>query len=160
MTVAVGEAGGEVTSVLPGDSLTVTFAAPQSAAGGTRELFLMARGSMEPTQFQGAMESARLVSEVREPYVYSLGRARPNPSAGEVTIDFTLAQRSPVSVRVYDASGRLVRSLLNEELGEGPQSVLWDGRNEAGQRVGAGVFFYRLIAGGWHSERKLIVLQR
>jgi hypothetical protein len=150
VTGAVGEAGGDATNVAPGDSLTVTYAAPQGAAEGARELFLVARGSMEPIHSQGATESAGLASGVREPYVYSLGQARPNPSSGEVTIDFSLAQRSPVSFRIYDVAGRLVRSLVNEELAEGPQSVLWDGRTDAGQRVGA----------GWHSERKLIVLQR
>ena len=129
----------------------------------------MGRGPVSPPpRFLGAdlvargnRERGAGVGGVREPYVYSLCQFRPNPSPGGVTIDFSLARRLPVSFRVYDVAGRLVRSLVNEDLAEGQQSVRWDGPTDnTGQRVGAGVFFYRIIAGGWHSERKLIVLQR
>ena len=42
----------------------------------------------------------------------------------------------------------------------GPHEVIWDGRTNAGMAAGAGVYFYRLEAGGWSSEKKLIVLQK
>jgi flagellar hook assembly protein FlgD len=57
---------------------------------------------------------------------------------------------------VYDAAGRLVRTVLDETRAAGAQAVNWDGRNARGQAVGSGVYFYRLDAGNFSETRPLV----
>jgi hypothetical protein len=78
----------------------------------------------------------------------------PNPFNPETVIEFTLRGadasrgRVPVTLRVYDVAGRLVRTLVDEERSAGVlHAVSWDGRDHAARRVASGVYFYRLNAG-------------
>ncbi len=52
-----------------------------------------------------------------------------------------------------------VRTLVSKDQVAGRQEALCDGRDNGGRKVSSGVYFYRLHAGDWHSERKLILLQ-
>jgi len=63
-------------------------------------------------------------------------------------------------MRIYDVAGRLLKELVDGPQLAGPHEVVWDGRSNAGQKVAAGVYFYRIQAGGWSSEKKLVVIQR
>jgi Ca-activated chloride channel family protein len=75
--------------------------------------------------------------------------AFPNPFASATTIRFHLSAARPVSavVRIYDSLGRLVRILAVNTAGPGSYEVVWDGRNGAGQRVGAGTYIYTVTTG-------------
>jgi hypothetical protein len=73
--------------------------------------------------------------------------AAPNPFRESTAIRFSMEAGDPVTVRVYDAAGRLVRSLQDESCAAGSRSVMWDGRNAAGRPVTAGVYWYRVGAG-------------
>ena len=91
---------------------------------------------------------------------FDLGPAQPSPSAGSVRIRFTMGQRGPVSLRVYDLSGRLVRTLASGRVEAGPHEVVWDARDDGGRAVPAGVYFYKMAAGSWQSQRKVVFLER
>ncbi len=67
--------------------------------------------------------------------------------------------RQPVRVEIVDASGRLVRRLLNAELPGGCHRVTWDGCDRAGRPAPAGAYFGRLIAGGRETQRRLLVVR-
>ena len=69
---------------------------------------------------------------------------RPNPFRTATTIEFALPSRGPATILVYDATGRRVRRLVHGEQPAGIRTVTWDGRNDAGLRVSAGVYFLRL----------------
>jgi hypothetical protein len=56
---------------------------------------------------------------------------------------------------VYDAAGRLVRTLVDGVVGPGTYRVSWDGRDETRRRVAPGVYFYELRAGGERISRSL-----
>jgi hypothetical protein len=85
--------------------------------------------------------------------------AQPNPFRSRTEIRFNLAVETPVSLRVYDPSGRLVRTLIDGVLAPGEYSAGWDGLRDDGRRVGPGVYLYALHADGKESSRKLILLQ-
>ena len=85
--------------------------------------------------------------------------SHPNPFglAGEqAELRFSLAQRTSTTVRIFDAAGRQVRVLMDSELEEGTHSASWDGRNDAGSMVGAGVYFCRLETPEFSAVRTLI----
>jgi hypothetical protein len=156
---AIRESGGSSTSLVPGETLSLQFTPIERDPERVRDFFLSARGSFELARDQGSTELSGAASAPAA-WVFGIGPARPNPSFGTATIDYTLAHKVQVQLLVYDVAGRLVRTLVKQELPAGPQSAAWDGRDDRGQRVGGGVYLYRLVAGDWHSERKLIVLQR
>ena len=84
----------------------------------------------------------------------------PNPFNPRTVIRFNLAESGPVSVLVYDMSGRLVRILIQDEvLAAGPQEVLWDGCDAQGRPAAAGIYLARLGAGGQISTRKMIMIK-
>jgi len=88
---------------------------------------------------------------------FRLHQNAPNPFHPVTTIRFDLPQRAPVSLRVYDVAGRLVHSLVEgRTLEAGRHEAAWNGRSESGQRVGAGLYFYRLQAGAFSETRRMV----
>jgi uncharacterized membrane protein len=80
----------------------------------------------------------------------------PNPMRVESAIHFTLPTSGPVTLTLHDVNGRLVRKLVSTDLAAGPHSLKWDRRNDAGGRVGSGVYFARLQAGTARAAGKFI----
>jgi hypothetical protein len=73
---------------------------------------------------------------------------RPNPFNPSATIDYTVPHKGSASLQVYDTAGRLVRTLLDGQVEPGKQSVAWDGRDNAGQVLASGTYFYSLSLDG------------
>jgi hypothetical protein len=89
----------------------------------------------------------------------SLEQNHPNPFNPVTTIRFTLPSQGFVDMKVYDVSGRAVRTLVSEEMPAGEHRVLWDGRNNGGGPVASGVYFYRIVAGNQTATRKMVLLR-
>jgi hypothetical protein len=83
----------------------------------------------------------------------------PNPFQRSVEISFALAEEGPVRLEVFDATGRLVRTLRNEVMDPGNHRVVWDGRSDGGERTGAGIYFYQLTSKETDFSGKLIRLK-
>lgn len=83
---------------------------------------------------------------------------QPNPFSPETQIRFELPQAGRVELEIYDVSGRLIRTLVNQEQDAGSHLVNWDGRNDAGRKVPGGVYFYNLTAPGIEESRRMILL--
>ena len=84
----------------------------------------------------------------------------PNPFNPSITIAFELPSAGRVSMRVYDASGRLVRTLIDEaERAAGPHAVRWDGLDHAGTPAASGVYFYRVEAAGTVLSQRTVLLK-
>ncbi len=93
------------------------------------------------------------------PLVTYLEQNHPNPFNPMTTIAFGLAEPARVSLRLYDAAGRLVRILVDEHRMEGTYEVIWDGRDGTGHQVASGVYFYNLQAGAFSETVKMILLR-
>lgn len=84
---------------------------------------------------------------------------RPNPSAGSADLRFRLPGATSVTVRILDASGRLVRSAELGTLGPGPHAWRWNGRDDRGRPAASGRYFFEL-RGGRNRARTLLTLVR
>jgi len=88
----------------------------------------------------------------------------PNPFNPETWIPFQLANPSEVNIRIYNATGQLVKSipLGYKQAGmyvEKSKAAYWDGRNDMGEKVSSGIYFYELRAENFSDIRKMIVLK-
>ncbi len=94
------------------------------------------------------------------PTRYSLEQNVPNPFNPMTTIYFELPEEAAVRLQVFDISGRLVRNLLNgASLGAGRQDVVWNGKDEGGQQVAAGVYFYHLSTGSFNETKRMVLVK-
>jgi hypothetical protein len=86
--------------------------------------------------------------------------ARPNPvRANGTTVEFEIPRAGTGTLAIYDTAGRLVRRLLDGPMTAGRHAVGWDGRDTAGARVAAGVYYSRLETGNARETRKLVVVR-
>jgi len=92
-----------------------------------------------------------------EPKVLSLSPAMPNPARSITTIGFQLPAEQEVRLTVYNATGQLVKTLVNGRLASGSHQVIWNTADETGKPVAGGVYFYRLTAGAQDRTGKLVV---
>ena len=88
----------------------------------------------------------------------------PNPFNPETWIPYRLAKGSDVQLRIYDTQGRLVRHLDIGHQAAGvyqtrSRAAYWDGRNEIGEAVASGLYFYTLTAGDFSATRKMLILK-
>lgn len=93
------------------------------------------------------------------PRKYALYQNYPNPFNPETTIQFDLPQKSRVSIKIYDVTGRLVKQLVNRDYPAGPHKISWDGKDEASQMVSSGNYFYKINAGTFTESKKMILLK-
>jgi hypothetical protein len=85
--------------------------------------------------------------------------AYPNPARGGTSVSFHLGESAPVTLRVYDVSGRLVREITSEALPPGDHEVAWDGLNSSGRKAASGVYVYKLSSESEVTGGKIAVLK-
>ncbi|MGD8396389.1 MAG: FlgD immunoglobulin-like domain containing protein [Candidatus Eiseniibacteriota bacterium] len=91
---------------------------------------------------------------------FQLAQNRPNPFNPSTVISFVLERDvESVHLEVYDAGGRLVRSLVDGDLPAGVHAVTWNGIDQKGQSVPSGVYFYRLDTATEHQTRKMLLVE-
>ncbi len=93
------------------------------------------------------------------PAYAALGANYPNPFNPSTTIPFTLARSGHVSLRIHDAAGRTIATLVNGKRAQGPGSVTWDGRSDAGRPVPSGIYFARMVTEDGGFTRKLVLVK-
>jgi len=98
------------------------------------------------------------------PLASGLGQNYPNPFNPETWIPYQIREEAEVGIAIYNARGDLIR---NFNLGLKPvgyyttsdKAVYWDGRNNGGEDVASGIYFYRLIAGSQTEIKKMIIIR-
>jgi hypothetical protein len=145
--VAVHASGNAVvTGIVNGE---VDFGGGPMTSAGDQDIFVL---QLTPDISTG-------VGAEETPRASYLMQNTPNPFGAGTTISFDLPREADVSLRVYDASGRLVRVLVDGHRGPGLQTADWNGEDESRRRVPSGVYFCRLETGSEIFTRKLVVLR-
>jgi hypothetical protein len=91
---------------------------------------------------------------------YALHPCYPNPFNPMTTISYDLPEPAKVSLVIYDVAGKMVLTLVAvEDVGAGRHEEVWNGRDDKGQIVAAGVYFYRLDAGEYSETRRMTLVK-
>ena len=88
----------------------------------------------------------------------------PNPFNPETWIPYRLAEDADVKLTIYDANGRVVRAIdvghrVAAVYESRSKAIYWDGRNNVGEQVSSGVYFYHLLVGDYSQTRKMLILK-
>jgi hypothetical protein len=104
-------------------------------------------------------DSFTLDNELVSPISFSLGVNYPNPFNPSTTIEYSIAEPSFVDLSIFDASGRLVKTLISESKVADSYSVSWDGRNDSGVSVSAGMYLYKIDTGSFVETKKMLLVK-
>ena len=94
------------------------------------------------------------------PSTYRLSQSYPNPfTAGGTTIEFDMPVTERITMVIMDIRGRVVRTLIDKEERFGYQSVAWDAKNDDGDKVSSGVYFYQIRSTNFNAVGKLVFVK-
>ncbi len=123
---------------------------------------------LENISINGVVSSSNVVAKPGSiqvlPKHTALLRNYPNPFNPETWIPFQLAESAEVTIRIYDITGRLVKTLHLGQKSPGvyidqSKAAHWDGRNETGEFVSSGIYFYAMQSGKFSAAKKLAILK-
>jgi hypothetical protein len=141
-----------------GDKLEVTLL---SSAG---EVIAKLVTSVRASDIRRAFSKIILEPEHFIPCSFALLQNYPNPFNPETWIPYQLAEDANVHISIYNSAGQLVRVLSIGQMQAGSyitkdRAAYWNGRNENGERVGSGVYFYHLRAGDFQATRRMLIVK-
>ncbi len=90
---------------------------------------------------------------------FSLSQNYPNPFNTETVITFTLPKTTDIRIEIFNILGQKVKDLVNERVSSGYKSVVWDGKDNDGNMVTSGIYFYRIMADNFVDVRKMALLK-
>jgi len=110
---------------------------------------------------QGTIRTVTGVESSNEqvPARYELGQNYPNPFNPSTVISFQLSVNSEVQLAIYNTAGQLVKQVAMGKFASGKHQVVWDGRDERGQRVASGSYFYQIIVGEFQSAKRMLFVK-
>jgi 3',5'-cyclic AMP phosphodiesterase CpdA len=125
----------------------------QGGKGVTIQMDFDGDGTFEETINTGAIF-------VNLPKTFAMPQNYPNPFSNETKIDYQLPRDCKVDLKIYDVTGRLVKTLINnDEKMAGYHTVLWDGKNDIGENVVNGIYFYVIKADNYNKIGKMVLIR-
>jgi hypothetical protein len=100
-----------------------------------------------------------VVNKTIQPTSYSLEQNYPNPFNPTTQIAFNIAQTERVNISIFNILGQKVATIINAGMSAGAHVVMWNGRNEHGELLPSGVYFYRLSTPTFSAVKKMILLK-
>jgi lysophospholipase L1-like esterase len=126
-----------------------------SATAGQRYFYKIEDLSRGGTRTQHGPVEAQL----NLPETYALEQNFPNPFNPTTAVRFQLPQADQVKLIVFNTLGQQVRTLVDGKLVAGYHAIAWDGRNETGERVASGVYYYRLVTPRYQAIKKMALVK-
>ncbi len=93
------------------------------------------------------------------PKEFDLRQNYPNPFNPTTVIEYALPKASEVKIQIYNILGQKVRNLVDESQEAGYKTIHWDGKDDHGNEVSSGVYFYRIEAGDFIKCKKMTLLK-
>jgi hypothetical protein len=98
-------------------------------------------------------------TRLEKPEVFRLHANYPNPFNASTTITYELPAKTHLDLQIFNVAGQAVRQLFQGEAGSGTHTLIWDGRDDAGESLPSGVYWYRLTAPSGSETKKLLLLR-
>ncbi len=98
-------------------------------------------------------------SEELLPQQFQLAQNYPNPFNPTTTIKYYVASKGIVNLSVYNILGQRVKTLVNGQMDIGWQEAQWNGRDESGNSVASGIYFYKMSAGDYVDTKKMLLMK-
>jgi hypothetical protein len=107
--------------------------------------------------YRDLLVSVHEVAVSERPLAWTLHQNYPNPFKPATTIVYNVPEDCRVNLSVFNLLGERVTTLVDRWEEIGPKTVAWNGRDDGGLRVPAGVYFYRIEAPGFVATRKMVL---
>jgi len=142
-----------------GDLVYLTFQVlPQSPEGLTTQL-QVSRFCLNETSSRGSIFNINIgAGKVSHPLEFSLFQNNPNPFNPQTEIGFAVPSACRVQIKIYNVAGQLVKAYQGD-YPAGTHSISWDGTNLKGESVGSGIYFYRMEAGSFTQQKKMVLMR-
>jgi hypothetical protein len=92
-------------------------------------------------------------------FTNDLAQNYPNPFNPSTTIKYSVKANAHVSLKIYNVAGQLVRTLVNCDMTAGVYTESWNGRNNSGNPISSGVYFYKLVTKDFSMTKKMVLLK-
>ncbi len=114
-----------------------------------------------PICFSPSLTSVREIpgSDDTRPTEFALSQNYPNPFNPDTYIEFGLSRAAHVKIDVFNIVGQRVRTLVDEEMKSGRYVADWDGKDEQGNSVSSGIYFYRMQADDFSDMKKMLLVK-
>ncbi len=109
--------------------------------------------------YQNSLVGISRADDVAVPTAFELLQNYPNPFNPTTAIPYNLRKAAEVKLVVFDILGRRVRTLVKERQAAGNKMIIWDGLSENEERVGSGIYFYRLSVDSYSQVKKMVLLR-
>ncbi len=93
------------------------------------------------------------------PFTTALDKNYPNPFNPETTIRFSTKEAGMVRLSIYNLKGQMIRSLVNETKAAGNHRIIWNGKDDRGNNVSSGIYFYRMDATNYSATKKMMLMK-
>ncbi|MBN1211204.1 MAG: S8 family serine peptidase [candidate division Zixibacteria bacterium] len=109
--------------------------------------------------YKAVARTFSVLSKHAMPVEFALNQNYPNPFNPRTEIDFSLSEDAEVTLEIYNLLGQKVRTLIESPLKKGEHTAVWDSRDNSGNSVASGIYFYKLTANQRVATRKMVLLK-
>jgi Tol biopolymer transport system component len=157
----VSPEGGEVTALTPDDKIRdypsvskdgkwIVYEATEIEPGGDD-------GKSRSGIYKIRLNSTGIADAALSKYIFYLHQNFPNPFQSRTTIRYSIPAQGKASLKIYDITGRQIRTLMNGIIKSGIYSAIWNGKDERGKKVASGIYFIELKTDKQRMQRKIIL---
>jgi hypothetical protein len=159
---AVGEAQQYMNIIVPPESflqLNVAFVPTQG--GEFSESLTLNTDATSSTVVINLMGEANVVSndDNVQQAITALKGNFPNPFNPSTEIAYSLKEAGKVKIEIYNLKGQLVKTLINDTMPQGEHRITWNGKDQRGNGVSSGIYFYKMKVGGYTGTRKMMLMK-
>ncbi|MGB2697433.1 MAG: T9SS type A sorting domain-containing protein, partial [Candidatus Zixiibacteriota bacterium] len=137
----------------PGQRINLTFASEPEPENLKRDFILVTKGHYVTDKNFASQHPSDIPDELKVSQNY------PNPFNPTTEIRYDLPQNAWVKLTVYNVLGQKVKVLVNQHQEAGYKIIHWDSRNEKGEYVSTGIYFYTLQVGSYTKTKKMLLLR-
>ncbi len=157
-------AGFDPKAIQPLASITATEYNDNAVTVGTRYYYRVSTYDFAGNQSAFSSEFSALVTSVENggsaiPTEFALQQNYPNPFNPETKIEYQLPAPGHVRLTIYTILGQEIRRLVDRSLPAAYHEVVWDGRDDAGNSMPSGIYFYRIESGSFTAIKKMLLMK-